>query len=85
MKPQEIQASITKQEIPYYHSREGRTNADRVWLLGESREPRSVMFRGFAGALDLATGTYEGVFRVELGSFPDADAISFDELNLRGE
>lgn len=80
-----IQATIEKDDIARYGVVKGCVNNAPVWLLGEHYEAGRVKFLGFRGARNRDTGLYDGVFCVEIGDFPDAKCIDFNEINLRGE
>ena len=80
----EITAVIDKSDIEPLGELRGATNSDAATLSGQEFQPGDVVFRGFAGTLDMAKGKYVGVYRFETATGDETTTMSIASLPDRG-
>lgn len=61
----ELKATIDKADITPLHKLDGLANDAPLTVGGRSRATGTIVFRGFRGAIDMATKRYVGTFRFE--------------------
>jgi hypothetical protein len=80
-----LEHACDKSDITPMAAKIGLFNARTYHLDGSDRLPGTLLFRGFAGALDKASGKYRGLLRFEAAQAGDEfEAFDFHELTAGG-
>lgn len=74
--PFDIPVDIAKHDIAEYARYHGAVNSAAF----RGREPRTLKFVTFFGKVDVASGKYTGVYRFEVGSYPDDTPADLNQL-----